>query len=650
MRAIGDASATLNQLVMAGASHPRAFVSNFVKVLRDSVDDAHYNEWLAGDAVSRNGAGKFVSILGDSGPKSEFQFGSWIERVPVLKQTQAHFTRFGNRMRVDAFNDLVDASERAGRPLDAAAKEAIGRNIDRVTGISASKATDAETLLQFAPNFLRSHIEVIGHAIADGGLEGSLARQYVRNWAAIGTTLVAGVALAQGRDLKEVLTPLDSKALKNGQVRLNPNFGTIRLAGQDIGVFGAYDSLARLAALGVDSTQRAIKEKDASQLFDFVGYAATTKGSPLVSLISDAIKGEDFNGRNPLRDPVSLGERALPFTASGIIDSRQKGESWKDTAAQATLGFFGAKSNPTTLTERLNAAAGGDFWKLDKDQRQAILDAHPDLAKQVANNDASRLKEAQAKLPDVKAVGFENLKNINEQRLANEAKAVEQYKTNHDAKALREGLDNIQADAASRRSQVDTDFQLFKSTGELPKDPEKAALTKYYAAFDAAKPDGVNLDHEKLAEELAKVEKEVGPEMWAKIQSQTGQTEHAPGTEVIYDAKKVIDQKNYWDITDRVWAKYAPTIGSDAKSADAYFGEMNKAVYDRLKQRGYDDYQAGIVTQQVMNKLRGPFDDVVSQVRKAYRESDPELLKALIQAGYYTPGKEAAAIALGAGQ
>ena len=41
-----------------------------------------------------------------------------------------------------------------------------------------------------------------------------------------------------------------------------------------------------------------------------------------------------------------------------------------------------------------------------------------------------------------------------------------------------------------------------------------------------------------------------------------------------------------------------------------------------------------------MNTITKEYDDLTSKARKAAREGDPTLMRALIVAGYYDPGKE----------
>jgi len=169
LNSTGDFSITLNQLAIAGANRPVPFVKNFLHSIRDMVDDVGYNRFLADPANAE--ATKFITIYGNAGQQSDF-LSSTLSKIPIFAQAQKQFERFGNRTRIDGFKAIVDsAAKSAGRDIDDLAKEQIGRSMDRLTGVATTRATDAEGIAQFAPNFFRSVIETVGYAAKDGGLK-----------------------------------------------------------------------------------------------------------------------------------------------------------------------------------------------------------------------------------------------------------------------------------------------------------------------------------------------------------------------------------------------------------------------------------------------------------------------------------------------
>ena len=410
IRATGDASAIMINQATTAARHPLTFGRNVAAGFRDIVADGPYNRWLASgetDDAARHG----VAIAGEAGEQLEFQFNNWMQRVPVLKQLNNHYTRFNNRQRVDLFN--LEVAARGGRGnVDAATKEGIARAINRFTGVSNARATDLEALTEFAPNFTRAHIETVASALSNGTIEGKLARQYLATMLAAGSSLVAGIAMAQGRDVSEVLKPFDLDELRDGKLRLNSNFMSYRAFGQDVKVFGKYDSLMRLVATAADSGLRSVGERDAMQLFDAIGYASGSMGSPVASFLTSLIRDETFSGDAPL-SARGLISNVTPFTSEELVGGLKSagtnalagdfGAAGSDLAALGTT-FVGGKASPLTPTEQLDqitqARFQKNFYDLEPYQRDEILEANPDLA-------AAKLDRSQESTQEVAAIKAE---------------------------------------------------------------------------------------------------------------------------------------------------------------------------------------------------------------------------------------------------
>ena len=413
IRATGDASAIMINQATTAARHPLTFARNVAAGFRDLVADRQYQRWLASgetDDAARHG----VAIVGEAGEPLEFQFNNWMQRVPVLKQLNDHYVRFNNRQRVDLYNLEVMAKGGKGN-VDAATKEGIARAINRFTGVSNSRATDLEALTEFAPNFTRAHIETIASALSNGTIEGKLARQYLATMLAAGGSLVAGLAMAQGRDISEVMSPFSLDELKDGKLRLNSNFMSYRAFGQDVKVFGKYDSLMRLAAVAFDSGLRSVGEQDAMQLFDAIGYASGSMGSPVASFLTSLIKGETFSGDAPL-SPKGLLSNVTPFTSEELAGGLKSaganalagnfGAAGSDLAATATT-FIGGKASPLTPTEQLDqitqARYKKNFYELEPYQREEVLKANPDLASAKLSNSQDTTQEVAATKTEYKA-------------------------------------------------------------------------------------------------------------------------------------------------------------------------------------------------------------------------------------------------------
>lgn len=361
MRAIGDASATLRQLALVLPSHPIAFARNFARAGRDLFPGGQrrYNEWLSSPEV-RDAAAHGVSLVGDGGNLTSDFFATWIERVPFLKQTQKHFQMIGNRNRVSLYRQDLDMLQRTGQQVDELVQEQVARNANRITGVSNIRASDVETAMEFAPNYLRSKLETLSYALTNGSIEGQLARQYLKNYVSTGLMLVAGVAIAQKRDLREVLSPFDTYETRAGRkgFGLNPNFATVRFAGQDTSIFGAYQDLARMSTIAADGVYGAITERDVAHLVQGIWEAAEAKASPFAGTgrdIGAAVLGNRVFGRDPRSWSFWL-TNYIPINASiAVEDTVEKDVPWSTEGVVQGLQFLGASSNPMTEREM-----GGD--------------------------------------------------------------------------------------------------------------------------------------------------------------------------------------------------------------------------------------------------------------------------------------------------
>lgn len=581
INAIGDASATLNQLAIMLANKPVQFAKNFAIVSgRDMWRNTPYQKWLASPETQE--AAKYITLLDEAGKNlaSDFTFMGFAAKLPVLKQFQKHFTRFTNRMRVDAFNSTKDLYARQGKPLDAGGLEQAGKSIDRLTGISVSRAGDLEQLALFAPNWLRSQLEVVAKGVADGSLEGQVVRQYMKNYLTLGMTLVAGIALSQGRDLKEVLTPFE---MDDGRIKLNPNFLTIRVGGQDVAVFGAYDSLARLAVVAGDAVSGAIQERDATELFDFIGYAASTKGSPVVKLIADMIKGETFTGGDPL-DPKELLKRTLPFTAQGIVEGFQKGQDLETIAKDAGLTFLGAKSNPMSMFERLTEAAGKDFFTLTDEERAAVFEANPELAKEYDDWEQDRVDEGTEvqSSPEALAEQFANSDKI-------KAKYVTQQEADDKALAAGDlsGADwraNRKVRQGAKRGEMEANWRFLQD-----KPPEEWTVSDRYFNFvkSMTTENGQDVDWEAVDQWVAALTPEEQKELDSKLGTGGTATEKQ-----YFAALEKLDTSGFFDAQSRIaFVRLNPEVVDDLKKWG--LSEATVKVYtvekEKMSQQAADD-------------------------------------------------------------
>ena len=636
VRAMGDMSAMLNQLGIFLWSNPKTFVKNAAKAMRDVINPTAYEQFIAEqvDAISHG-----VVVLGRSSDKTEFQFGrnlvgSWLSRTPGLAQLQRHFEVVTTRNRIDIYNSFVDIAQRSGRPLSDVDKDEIARSLNRFSGISSSKPTDAETLSEFAASFMRSGIETVYKAATDGTLEGSLARQYLRNMVYAGQFTAFGVAAMQGRDPSEVTQPFDTRALKRGELRLNSNFGTVRVAGQDVSLYGRWDSLARLAVTASDSVMRSISEKDATQLFDAVGYLASTKGSPLVTLGYDQfIRGADFQGDEPL-SLAGATNQLLPFTVSGFVqDMRNNGGDFSDTSAYAgaALNFFGGKARELTPLEQLDEAARTVYKKswddLSGAERQTIEESLPELKKK-----ADKQTERQANQGNEKAKARIENERIDKERIENERQAYIALQTGQiSPKQFSDALNTYAYRAAKEKEKV-TDVLDVKYNDQKG---AKAALSAWYTTYKQSEvaPDVPDFDLQAIleAELMARIDAGTygDPAIARELIDNRRKAIHAPEVEEFYAAREYIENAGYYDANDEAYALYrkrvSSIVGQDIPTYGAMLVARNKAVLA-------DDTRQVAVLERIINAI----GTRASNTHKRMRLQDKQLDEALRMTGRVT--------------
>ena len=300
-------------------------------------------------------AARYMPFRNETSP-GEFIFTHGLGKMPFLKQTQEDFTRTWNRVMVEYFYAQVDALRASGKVLSEADYEAIGRSVGRMGGIPWNRAGDWESSLNFAANFFRSHAELHYYALRKGGIEGNLARQQLATNYFVTSTIVLAFAAWQGRDFAEVINPIDMAALERNEVRLNPNFMTIRLGSGlspvDMNVAGELRSLYFLMSTLTEGVLMSAAKQDIGYIKDALYYTASTRGQIPLKLIADFSYQHTFDGKS-LKDWSGWVQRVTPITFQNIWDNAAEGNiSIQNQILAGALAMFGASFTPITDFER----------------------------------------------------------------------------------------------------------------------------------------------------------------------------------------------------------------------------------------------------------------------------------------------------------
>ena len=629
-RVVLDFSATLNQAAMLAANNPVNFVKNLArsvamgfneKYTADFVSDPRTIEWMRAGGT----------LFGEGFQGSDFHFGETLRRYPLIKQTQRQFDAMSNTMRRDAYFAAVDTAAKRGRVMGDAEKAALNRALDRIAGISSGRPGDLEGSMLFAPRFLRGHLENIMMAATDGTLEGEVARQYISRYVGVGTLAVASVALMQGRELSEVMNPIDARGLKDGHIRLNPNFATVRVGGNDLSVFGSYDSLARMSLVAGDAVLQSASKQDVREMLEFIDYAASTKGSLALTTAKNLYTGTTFSG-DPVVSLPGIAQSYAPFSLADILSSFYDGEDFTTAGTSFAANFLGVKSRAVTPSERRDEAARVRFnvpyTELTGLQRQELDEALPGLRESVM--DATQRRADAGDIPSKARIERINLDTA---RITAESSAYGKFQDGQlNRSQLTEALDQIQQEFAVRKDQSD------KSLGIVYADGTGAgsAVSAYYDTYRNAEIAPGKLDWEmrdsleaQLFEDIA-AGKYGDPEKALRAVNERAVTLHSPDVEWYWANKRLIQDKGYYATLDKSFQRYkesaSRTAGRPMNSLSAFLQEINAAVA-----------QGEIRKARAMDAVRRKMESVSSAEKKRMVARDADLRIALEQNGKITP-------------
>jgi len=291
IRASGDDSAIGIHGLLGAFTNPKATAKTFYQ---------HWQAWYKnGDVL----LGKFVVDFNDNalrkgrltsedwgreqlhlgGEQTEFriQGGSGkIQNLPFIKQANRAFGFYGDKLRLEWADDLLQEQLRSGKTIEelrASGKlKEIAEGVNRATGWSNQPfGGSMGELLTFAPRFLGARLANTGKAlfatatdpigsvealplvgratrqalegkgVRDIPLDQRIARKSMLRLIGGAATLTYMVNSAQGKETDPRLLIQD----KDGNWTYNPNFMKVSFMGTDYSFYGTYDSLARMLVM-----------------------------------------------------------------------------------------------------------------------------------------------------------------------------------------------------------------------------------------------------------------------------------------------------------------------------------------------------------------------------------------------------------------
>ena len=458
-----------------------------------------------------------------------------VAKIPVLGYPFAvssrWFSRWGNSLRLlmaksGTAQGAVQIPGFRGGVTTLQEGRDLMRGINLSTGYVPGDISTLETAMMFAPRWFRSQLSLTADAFTKGGRAGGEARKNLIALIATGSAFTFGMNKVLGNETK--LDPND------------PNWMRIRALGQDISVFGPWDTFVKGLVYGFSKGPE-----------EGARYMVRSKASPAMGRVYDMLAGETFRGdklsaESPYEVLASAAKLSTQWAPISVQAAFERGvPTTPPELGGAAVQFFGTKATPLTAYEKVTMERddisqdryGQDWAELEPYQKQDLLEANPDLgyrSQQAAWEERAELREYytdnQEMLDKALELGemtpeewrrsYSDLRN-------REFGALEQWEERH-------------PDEAEDLLREDSD------------DPNYRALGQYYQAFRDSRTPWGGLDSESLDIRMAELESSWTSSQSAFVERNTG----IYGTPKVKEYKQ--DQKKlrpYWELQEEVWAK-----------------------------------------------------------------------------------------------
>ncbi|MBK7288387.1 MAG: hypothetical protein IPI95_15620 [Flavobacteriales bacterium] len=557
----------------ATAEYVNAAVTVINKIARTSIESpAYFDSWRSQAEVAH--AAHFVRMrTGLNSQPDEFFFLRAGKRIPglgkAMEVSELDFSRTGDRFMVGLFLARERALAKAGIHVDDAMRQKIGREISQLGGIPWNMAsTDLERQLVFAANFFRSHLELHWSAMTKWGadnIDGHMARQDLATVYGMATMIATVAAVKQGRDPVEVLSPFDLDAMRDGEIRWNPNFLTARINGFDQSLVGPWGTMLKLfATMGIGVYDTVRSGGDPKPLISALYYAASSKGSPALKLVVDLMVGHDFNGRrfNPIGDPLStarsIGARWLPITFQNILADTESNMPWDMVLTSAITNYLGGTSAPVSAWElRDNYIRNMDIFS---SRPELLLDKNRPPSWRNLTSLGKRLVTAE--YGTVEVTSWDSIVRANRRAQIDReyGTAMQTLDKEFDKGNLR--VDSWLEERAIQRALKEE--RLLNLYGNNTDYDERDPVQKYYKGFDLFIKDKIPPDWDGFEEwqvrNMSKGERDQVEEFF-----KTSSSTYTPVEARYQKASKAMQDAGYYDVRDEKFKEFAESNGIDPK-------------------------------------------------------------------------------------
>lgn len=406
----------------------------------------------------------------------------------------------------------------------------------------------------------------------------------------------------------------------------------------------------------------------------------------LPGAIKNQWKGEDFYGRNirtgfrglPGRAQQLASDLGMPIGATNLAEvARQKapGMDWLPEQ-EGRLGPLGtlfqsgganlraepnadfrdrtarewAEKNGVT---RIDPATGEDTgepitsWAdLAPSQQKALQAGETDFTDEMERRKATSVLRG-----DEFAVASEEDRTFREaartEYASRQAALDSQFQAEGDGEAWR-------AQRKENLTELSAKLEQISAGNEYPAKAESDLIQRYYDAVSA----GDQADGSWDGAPLERFRASLTPAQAKFLEDNAGLSRTLTPTEQAYKAAVGrIDASGYWDLRDQVVGRLIDTpilaslgLPPTVTTADDLEAAVAQKIGAVLSEHGYDPTSAEgkILQAQLRGEMLKPYDDIMGELLKGMRLSHPELLRDLVDWGYYDGSMEALAVLLGA--
>lgn len=587
-----DASFMGVQGLPALLSNPPAYMGALGTLLTQNYGDFENSLRDSGQLQSMLTRGIHWGARNDMG---EFMTPNFLHRIPGIGKladiSDSAFTQFGNVLRSNLYKSVNWEGMTEER------QTAMARTINLMTGFSPTNPSSFESAVQFAPRFFRSQMGLIADAVTKHDMGPLGAARVMSTMLTSGTALTYAANQALGQK-----TDFDPRS---------PNFLRVRVGGQDVSVFGTWDTLAR-----------AVTHLYTGGPVDAAEYLATAKASPVMSKMYDAIRGSTMDGTklswgslgDILNSAATEAKSVLPISATQVASDVAKNPS--DVANPGFVGgqalqFLGTKATPLSPAENMqikrDTLAQQTFQK-----PWSQLEPYQQLQLHENNNVDLTPKSDLAK-------AFAFRRDISSQYQGEQESIDSQLPVGKDWIDAYHNLQREKVGGFAQWNKEHPDAAAQISVGK-PKNANDAALQKFYQLFDQA--DKESWSPDELTQNVSDFQDSISPDQQAYIDRNTGLHDTARVKDYKADQKVL---RPYWDIADTVYDRLKGRL-PDADSASS-LQDYTSQLIGKMQAAGVPDQ---VIAQRVKtNPVLSEITRATGALRQKYRQTHPQADKLL---------------------